>query len=76
MVETGRSEPYRVQVPSTVNNALIKLANIESRSVPNLMRDLIIEALARRRADEIVLMIKEELIRNGDKGQLAKTGTR
>ena len=75
MPEPGWTEPFRVQFPETIGNVLNKLATIESRSIPNLIRDLTIEALVKRQIEEVALSIKEELIRNGGNGQLVKTGT-
>lgn len=74
MPEPGWTEPYRVQFPETIGNALIKLATIEGRSVPNLIRQLAIEALIRREMEKNISAFTEELIRNGNNGQLVKTG--
>jgi hypothetical protein len=72
--ETGWTEPYRVQFPSTIGNALVKLAIIESRSVPNLIRQLTIEALIRREIEKNIETLIHDLIQNGDNGQLVKNG--
>jgi len=72
--ENGWTEPYRVQFPLTIGNALIKLATIESRSVPNLIRQLTIEALIRREIEKNIAALTHDLIQNGENGQLVKNG--
>jgi hypothetical protein len=74
--ETGRSEPYRVQFSSTVDNALNRLAIIESRSVPNLIRQLTVEALVRREIEKNIEDFINQLIREGGIYPLVKAGTR
>jgi len=66
--ENGWSDPYRVRFNHHVKTRLEKLARIESRSVPSLIQDLVIENLAKREVDRIFPSIKESII-NGTEGK-------
>lgn len=63
--ENGNVE-YRITLPAIVNSRLSKLANLENRSVPLMVRQLMYEGLAYRQFEKNKASIIESILKNGD----------
>ena len=63
--ENGMVE-YRVKFPATINSRLAKLADLENRSIPLMIRQLVYEALGDRHWARKKPLIIESIIRGED----------
>lgn len=64
--ETGLTEQFRVRFPTTMYEVLVKRANLESRSIPNLIQYLVIKELVREQVEENVESFIKDIISNGN----------
>lgn len=65
--ENGRTEAYRPYWTLPVGEILTKWAKLESRSVPSLIQDLVVEAIAFRIFIQNLPLIKQRIINGEEK---------
>jgi hypothetical protein len=65
--ENGWTEPYRVRFTLPVGEILVKWAKLESRSIPSLIQDLVIDAIYHRITEKDKSAFKIRIIHGEEK---------
>lgn len=65
--ENGRTEAYRPYWTLPVGEILAKWAKLESRSIPSLIQDLVVEAIAHRIIAQNLSAFKQRIINGEEK---------
>jgi hypothetical protein len=65
--QDGWTEPYRVRFTLPVGEILVKWANLESRSIPSLIQDLVVDAIFHRITEDNKQAFKIRIIHGKEK---------
>ena len=65
--QDGWTEPYRVRFTLPVGEILVKWAKLESRSIPSLIQDLVIDGIYHRITEQNKSVFKTKIIHGEEK---------